>query len=90
MLALCQHFWHGVPMATLTIRLDDDVYATLRERARTNGRSLEAEVRQILNEKASPRDALVDRLIAFHEEMVGRHGLLPDSTLLIREMRDAE
>jgi plasmid stability protein len=34
-------------MATLTIRrLDEDIYERLRERARDNGRSLEAEVRK--------------------------------------------
>jgi plasmid stability protein len=78
-------------MATLTIRrLDDGVYDALRNRARSNGRSLEAEVREILAEKANPRDAVVDRLIAFHEEMIRRHGILPDSTPLIREMRDEE
>ncbi|MFL6859084.1 MAG: FitA-like ribbon-helix-helix domain-containing protein [Allosphingosinicella sp.] len=78
-------------MATLTIRrLDDEVYEALKDRARANGRSLEAEAREILVAKASPRDALVDRLIAFHEEMVSRHGVLPDSTPLLREMRDEE
>ncbi len=40
-------------MATLTIRrLDDAVYESLRERARENGRSLEAEAREILTSKA--------------------------------------
>jgi len=78
-------------MATVTIRrLDDKVYEALRERARTNGRSLEAEAREILAEKASPRDSLLTRLIAFHEDLIRRHGVLPDSTSLIREMRDEE
>ena len=78
-------------MATLTIRrLDDDVYDRLRERARSNGRSLEAEVREILTEKARARDRLVDELIAFQEEMGRKHGMLPDSTALLRQMRDEE
>ncbi|MGZ8285599.1 MAG: FitA-like ribbon-helix-helix domain-containing protein [Allosphingosinicella sp.] len=78
-------------MATLTIRrLDDQVYEALRERARSNGRSLEAEVREILAEEARTADALVEELIGFHEEMIRRHGVLPDSTTLLREMRDSE
>jgi plasmid stability protein len=78
-------------MATLTIRrLDDEIYQRLRERARSNGRSLEAEVREILTEKSQTVASLVDELIDFHKEMVGRHGILPDSAPLIREMRDSE
>ncbi|MFN3389219.1 MAG: FitA-like ribbon-helix-helix domain-containing protein [Allosphingosinicella sp.] len=78
-------------MATLTIRrLDDDVYERLRERARSNGRSLESEVREILSEKARTIDLLVDDLLAFHEAMVEKHGYLPDSTPLIRRMREEE
>ena len=78
-------------MATLTIRrLDDEVYEKLRERARSNGRSLEAEVRDILVEKTRARERLVDELMAFQEKMVRKHGLLPDSTELIRQMRDEE
>ncbi|TMJ11172.1 MAG: Arc family DNA-binding protein [Alphaproteobacteria bacterium] len=78
-------------MATLTIRrLPEEVYDSLKERARNNGRSLEAEAREILAERARPVDALVDDLRAFHAEMVAAHGLLPDSTLLIRQMRDEE
>jgi hypothetical protein len=78
-------------MATLTIRrLDDDIYARLRERARANRRSLEAEAREILTERARGLDALVDDLLHFHAEMVAKHGHLPDSTPLLREMRDEE
>lgn len=40
-------------MPSLTVRkLDDDVIAALRRRARRNGRSMEAEVRQILRAAA--------------------------------------
>ena len=78
-------------MATLTIRrLDDAVYEALKERARSNGRSLEAEAREILKQKASPRDALVERLLAFHREVAQRHGVFSDSTPIIRQMRDDE
>lgn len=78
-------------MATLTIRrLDDEVYVRLRERARSNRRSLEAEAREILTERAHGFDALIADLIRFHEDMVAKHGHLPDSTSLLREMRDEE
>ena len=78
-------------MATLTIRrLDVEVYDRLRERARANRRSLEAEARAILTERAEGFDVLVEDLIGFHREMVAKHGHLPDSAPLIREMRDDE
>ncbi len=76
-------------MATLTIRrLDDEVYERLRERARSNGRSLEAEAREILAARTRGIDALADDLLGFHEEMVARHGHLPDSLDLLRADRD--
>jgi plasmid stability protein len=78
-------------MATLTIRrLPDEVYESLKERARSNGRSLEAEAREILTDRTQARHALVDDLVQFHHEMVAKHGYLPDSTPLIRAMRDEE
>jgi plasmid stability protein len=43
-------------MASLTVRnLDDNVKKRLRKRAAENGRSLEAEVRDILNKTAASR-----------------------------------
>lgn len=78
-------------MATLTIRqLDDDTYRRLKERARTNRRSLEAEVRHLLEERSRDLPAIVEDLVDFQERMIAKHGLLPDSTDLIREMRDQE
>ncbi len=78
-------------MATLTIRqLDDDVYEQLRARARANKRSLEAEARHLLGERTRDLPALVEDLVAFHDRMIAKHGLLPDSTELIREMRRDE
>lgn len=84
-------------MATLTIRkLDDAVYARLGERARRNNRSLEAEAREILNEcsqelgeeRGRDVDAWIDNLDVFQAGVIERHGVLPDSLPLIREMRD--
>jgi len=78
-------------MATLTIRrLDDQVYARLRERARSNRRSLEAEAREILTERARGREALIADLVQFHEEMAAKHGHMSDSTALLRELREEE
>ncbi|HEX8363840.1 MAG TPA: hypothetical protein VF603_00990 [Allosphingosinicella sp.] len=75
-------------MATLTIRqLDDEVYERLRERARANNRSLEAEARNLLDERTRDLPALVEDLLEFHDRMVAKHGLLPDSTELIRDLR---
>ncbi len=78
-------------MATLTIRrLDDEVHARLRTQARANKRSLEAEVRLILEARTRTPAAIADDLIAFHDEMVERHGLLPDSVADLRAIRDGE
>jgi plasmid stability protein len=75
-------------MATLTIRqLDDEVYERLRERARANHRSIEAEARQLLDDRARDLPALVEDLLDFQKRMIAKHGLLPDSTELIRELR---
>lgn len=77
-------------MATLTIGRLDDVYERLRDRARADRRSLEAEAREILSDRAQGVEALVEGLVRVHEEMVAKHGHLPDSISLLREMRDDE
>ncbi len=62
-------------MAALSIRdLDDGVRDRLRLRAAQNGRSMEAEVREILTEAVIPPRGdgdLVDALIALGEEFGG-------------------
>ena len=51
-------------MATLTIRdLDDSVRDQLRVRAARHGRSMEAEVREILTEAVSPVEATIYDLL---------------------------
>lgn len=78
-------------MATLSIRkLDDALYDRLGIRAKRNNRSLEAEVRDILNDAVPSHDALMSDLRSFHKAMRKRYGELPDSTPLIRAMRDEE
>jgi hypothetical protein len=75
-------------MATLTIRqLDEEVYERLKGRARANKRSLEAEARHLLDERSRDLPAIVEDLLDFHERMVAKHGFLPDSTDLIRDLR---
>lgn len=56
-------------MATLTIRnLDDDVRDALRVRAAKNGRSMEAEVRAILERQTLQTELTVyERLKAIHD-----------------------
>lgn len=78
-------------MVSLTIRqLDDDVYQRLRDTAKANNRSVEAQVRQDLGERyQSPRDILA-ALRAAQQAMIAKHGYLPDSTPLIRAIRDEE
>ena len=76
-------------MAQLLVRdLDDQVMTRLKERARRNQRSLQAEARAIL-EAAAPRytkEEALEVFRAWQEKFQGR--LLSDSTDLIREDRD--
>ena len=77
-------------MATLTIRnLDNQVVERLKKRAKDNGRSLEAELRELLKQAAnrkSPEDllAIADRIAAMTPEGVKQ----TDSAELLREDRD--
>lgn len=68
-------------LAQVLIRqLDDTVVAALKNRARANGRSLEAELRAILNEAATDP---WHELLRIREALSGR--ALSDSSELIRE-----
>jgi plasmid stability protein len=76
-------------MATLTIRnLDDGVVERLKAQATHNGRSLEAEVREILkNNTGRPS---IEQLLALADRIAAMTPNVPqtDSTKLIREDRD--
>ena len=75
-------------MAQIIVRnLDDAVVDRLKARARTNNRSLEAEVRLILEQSARV-DTVQARQIALNirERLLGRK--FPDVAELIREDRD--
>ena len=81
-------------MTTLTVRnVDDDVLQALHARATANGRSVEAEHREILRDvllaarEPPPRATTAARLAAFRGLTAGR-GSAPAADLL-RESRDA-
>ncbi len=77
-------------MASVTIRnLDDGVVERLKSKAKDNGRSLEAELREILStvaRRASTKELIAeaDRIAA----MTPKDRPQTDSTILIREDRD--
>ena len=76
-------------MASVTIRnLDDDVVAALKRRAKANNRSLEAELRVVLDREVRGRTtedflALADRIAA----MTPKDRPQTDSVELLREDR---
>ncbi len=76
-------------MANLTIRnLDNQVVERLKKRAKDNGRSLEAELRELLKQAAnrkSPEEllAIADRIAAMTPDVPQT-----DSAELLREDRD--
>lgn len=82
-------------MATVNVRrLDDEVVRKLKDRAASNGRSLEAELRSILEGVVSEDDEQA-RKLAFLERtnaLRARYPTSPDtlSELLIREDRDRD
>lgn len=77
-------------MANLSIRnVDDHVVERLKKKAKDNGRSLEAELRELLKQAAnrkSPEEllAIADRISAMTPDDVEQ----TDSTKIIREFRD--
>ncbi len=76
-------------MANLTIRnVDDEVVERLKKKAKDNGRSLEAELRELLKQAAkrkSPEEllAIADRIAAMTPDVPQT-----DSAELLREDRD--
>jgi antitoxin FitA len=76
-------------MATVTVRnLGDSVVKRLKARARINNRSLEAELRQILDRAAANEAAFDRRAAAERIAGMARHPVPDDSVKLIREGRD--
>jgi plasmid stability protein len=80
----------GRAMAQLLVRgLDEAVIKRLKERAKRNARSLEAEARIILTEAERDPDAYA-RAVAFAARMRKKYAgkIKDDSTELIRQARD--
>jgi len=78
-------------MANVTIRnLDDEVVARLKERAKANKRSLEAELREILTRSAEVMTEDEFRQLAERISAMTPDVPQTDSTLLIREDRDSD
>ena len=77
-------------MRQITIRnIDDDVYRRLRARARVSHRSMEAEVRAILQQAACPDRAEIDRRAAANRALYAGP-YTGDVTRDIREDRDRQ
>lgn len=78
-------------MASVTIRnLDDEVVARLKDRAKANKRSLEAELREILTRSAGSMTGEEFRQLAERISAMTPDVPQTDSTLLIREDRDSD
>lgn len=81
--------FYGVErMRQLTVRnIDDNIYQRLKDRARVNRRSLEAEVRAILDQAVVPdRSEVARRAAAMRARLRGRY--TGNATADIREDRD--
>lgn len=71
-------------------KVEDWIVEAFRARAKRRGRSLEAELREILSEEAMrPRREMAENAKALRHAIERESGLLPDSVPLIREERDA-
>ena len=69
--------------------VDDEVISEFRARARRNGRSVGAELRDLLTGEAQrPRREAVAELVKFQEAMRTKYGEMPDSAPGIRAERD--
>ena len=80
-----------MPQAVTIRQLDEDVHRALKARATRAGRSVEAEIRQILTETCLPLAGQVSWLSGLRRRAQARTGAAPqtDSALLIRQERDA-
>ncbi len=78
-------------MSELRVRnLEDWVVEAFRSRARRNGRSMEAELRDVLKREAMrPKQEMAAELRALQEQLRAKYGTFSDSAELIREDRDA-
>ena len=81
-------------MASLTVRnIDDGDLAHFAAYARANNRSVAAEVREFIAERPKHhrnKREVIAELRSFRAQMKARHGILSDSSEIIRQMRDEE
>lgn len=80
-------------MATITVRnVDDAAYERLKSRAKANKRSLEAEVRLMIEEKNRDRRDIVAEMRESHRRRVELYGYRPEgeSLRILRAVRDEE
>lgn len=76
-------------MAQVLVRqLDDKVVDRLKKRAKEHGRSLESEVRTILEEAVPDYEGAWKRIEQFHRRLQKSGRTFSDSAELIREDRD--
>jgi plasmid stability protein len=77
-------------MAEVRVRnLENWVVESMKSRAKRNGHSLEAELREMLtNSVQNERQKLIEKSQKLRDEMKKICGKLPDSTGFIRNMRD--
>jgi plasmid stability protein len=69
--------------------VEDWIVETFRTMAKQNGRSMEAEIKELLRKSAlHPREELAKELKAMNRELQEKYGLFSDSANLIREDRD--
>jgi plasmid stability protein len=77
-------------MATITVRnLSEHVVEKLKARARLNGRSMEQEVREILESCTLDRSAVIEKVRASWKRQKRRPSV-EEVNRWIREMRDRE
>lgn len=76
-------------MAQVLVRqLDEKVVERLKKRAREHGRSLQSEVKTILEEAVPDYEAAWQRIETFRRRMKQSGRKFSDSAVLIREDRD--
>lgn len=79
-------------MAEIRVRnLDDWVVSRMKSRAKHNGRSLEAELREMLTQSVqNERKELIESSRKLREKIRKECGVLPESADFIRAMRNGE
>jgi plasmid stability protein len=68
--------------------VDETLLVRLEDRAKQHGRTLEAEVKSILEAAASPLDPVWERINQARERLAATGRVFSDSTELLREDRD--